>query len=472
MKSLHESINDYLNQNTYPFHMPGHKRKPLPWLNQVNGRDLTEVAELDNLSSSDGIILSSLQRAAKIYNTAKTFYSVNGSTGVILAAIYSATTPGDTILVARNCHKSVFNAVELLQLHPIVINPEFIEDFNIFGSITAEAVEKALADGAKPALAVITSPTYEGIVSDVGRIANVLHKAGVPLLVDEAHGAHFSFLPKHDSTAGLKSAVMCGADMVVQSLHKTLPSLNQTALLHVCNNMVNFDKVAHAMTMFQTSSPAYFLLESIDSCINQMFNCPGNFSQLYRNMSEFYSTAKCFKNLRIYNSPTHDRSKILINTSKCNCTGAELELWLLKNSKIQIEYALGQNALAIATVCDEKEDLERLLCALQEFDAQCNPTNCNAQGSANANLAEIFKTPSEVVTPPALAMRAKHVFLPITQCIGRIAAEYIWFYPPGVPIIIPGQIITAEITGFAQNMLAAGQKWHKTFVNEDVAVLK
>lgn len=264
MSDLYKNLIEYSNSDYYPFHMPGHKRNIEDGVSPFS-YDITEIDGFDNLHNPQGILKIAMEEAADFYGTDKTYYLVNGSTCGLLSAICGVTSRGDKILVARNCHKAVYNAIYLNELTPVYINPEYIEMYGINGGISPEAVQYGLAENPDIKAVIITSPTYEGVVSDVQRIAEIVHKKGIPLIVDEAHGAHFGL---HKCFP--QSAVKLGADIVIQSVHKTLPSLTQTALLHIRSDIVNVSEVERFLHIYQSSSPSYVLMSSIDECINKL----------------------------------------------------------------------------------------------------------------------------------------------------------------------------------------------------------
>ena len=239
MGSLQKKLEEYYNKNYLPMHMPGHKRnvellgEKLPYI-----IDITEIEGFDDLHNPEGIIKNIEEKAKKLYKSEKSFILVNGSTCGILSGIRACVNTGDKVLVARNCHKSVYNALEINGLNPIYIVPE-IERDGIDRNISISDVKKKLEENKDIKLIIITSPTYEGIISDIKQIVDIAHKYNVPVLVDEAHGAHLNFIDELKS----KEALNVGADIVVQSLHKTLPALTGTALLHIQGNLVKEENV-------------------------------------------------------------------------------------------------------------------------------------------------------------------------------------------------------------------------------------
>ena len=227
MEDLLKKLIKNREEGSYPFHMPGHKRrtsklpKELPY-----GLDITAIDGFDDLHHAEGILRSYMEHAADVFGCDRLWYLVNGSTAGNLAAISAVAEYGDTIIVARNCHKSVYNAIFLRGLKPVWIYPDEVEEFGIHGAMRPYEVETALMEHPDAKAVFLTSPTYEGIVSNVEKIAAICHKKNVPLLIDEAHGAHFGFHPAFPD-----SAIHLGADLVINSVHKTLPSLTQTAIL-------------------------------------------------------------------------------------------------------------------------------------------------------------------------------------------------------------------------------------------------
>ena len=260
---LYDKLKSYKDSGIYPFHMPGHKRNDI--LNDgllPYEIDLTEIEGFDNLHNACGCIREIEKKAEKLYRVNRAFLLVNGSTGGILSSIRAMTNFGDKIIVTRNCHKSVYNAIELCGLNPEYILPEYDENNGVFTSVSPHKLEELLRENPDTKLVVITSPTYEGVVSDIKAIADICHKNGAMLFVDEAHGAHFPFSEKFPS-----EAVRCGADVAVVSLHKTLPSFTQTALLLTDNSELS-DKLQENLSVFETSSPSYILMSAIENCLD------------------------------------------------------------------------------------------------------------------------------------------------------------------------------------------------------------
>ena len=263
---LLEQLQEYGQSDYYPFHMPGHKRASLDFPNPYQ-IDITEIDGFDNLHHPEGVLKDAMERASGIYKSDKSWFLVNGSSCGILSAVCGLTKPGGTILMSRNCHKSVYHGVFQNQLHAQYLYPQYLPEFGIQGGILPEDVENSLKSGSDIQAVLIVSPTYEGMVSDIEEIAKIVHKYGIPLIVDEAHGAHFPFAYQGGFPV---SALDLGADVVIQSLHKTLPSFTQTGILHWKRGYSDCEKIERYLQIYQSSSPSYLFMAGIDRCIATM----------------------------------------------------------------------------------------------------------------------------------------------------------------------------------------------------------
>ena len=271
---LYQSLLQYISRQMVPMHMPGHKRNPCFRMENPYAIDITEVSGMDDLHHPTGVIKDLMERFRQYYETRNTYILVNGSTSGNMIAIASSCSPGDVIVTDANCHRSITNVVDLLGLKSVrIVRPYLDEEHKVPGPIDPDEVEDLFHHLAKagrtPSAIVITSPTYEGVVSDIKKIAEIVHHYGTILIVDEAHGAHLTLASR---TAGLKlpwpkPATQLDADFVIESLHKTLPALTQTAILHRCSDRVSEDTVMNYHDTFITSSPSYVLMSSIDQCL-------------------------------------------------------------------------------------------------------------------------------------------------------------------------------------------------------------
>lgn len=429
-KSLFKRLTEY-NRTRIPMHMPGHKRNTSLLGNKLPyGIDITEVDGFDNLHELEGVLKETAERFSELYGAKETFPLVGGSTCGILSAMHALTTSGDHVLMSRGSHKSVYHGVELLALTPHYLVPE-TDDLGIFGEILPAQVEKAFSETPEIKLVIITSPTYEGVVSNISEIAEICHQNSAFLLVDAAHGAHFGF-----SDAFPENAVKNGADVVVMSLHKTLPALTQTALLAVCTERVNAREIQNSLSIFESSSPSYVLLSSIDECAHFIEETGKekleNFSA---NLHAFYEKAKKLKALSVLHY--EDISKIIISTKNASISGFALAEKLRTKFSIETEMASEHFVLAMATICDKKKHFEKLLHALLSIDKSLHFEE-NATNSKPFPLPKMLSTPHE-------ARKEEGEFVSLENAVGRKCLEYIWHFPPGIPFICPGEEINEEL---------------------------
>mgnify|MGYP000684707803 CR=1 FL=1 len=483
MYNIFDKLKNYSDSDYYAFHMPGHKRN----LDLMDGTspyliDITEIDGFDDLHHAEGLLKEAQERAAKVYHASETHFLINGSTAGIISAILGTTEKGDSILVARNCHKSVYHAIYLNELDPVYIYPKFDTEQGLSTEIDAEDVQKALEEHPKIRAVMIVSPTYDGVVSDIEKIAEIVHEAGCLLIVDEAHGAHFGFDPYFP-----ESANMYGADLVINSLHKTLPALTQTALLHVNGERVNRRKVKRYLDMLQTSSPSYILMASIDACIHlleetQLQKCSifKEYAAHIDTLREALKKLKYLEIIRTENADRYDRSKFVISVKHAPMSSHELYERLLRDYHLQMEMLAGTYVLAMTTVGDTQEGLDRLRDALFAIDAEIDTKLKSGSGQEDAgqeqkpmqmtdtDLPLSGRQPSlEKVWTIAKAVKYRdkmqnqnhqkdsedilYLVNPgkmekrnFKDSAGCISLEYAYLYPPGSPLIVPGERITQE----------------------------
>ena len=463
MNTLYDKLKNYSDSDYYAFHMPGHKRRSLSDICDVNkhdqkaldrggrcedipyGIDITEIEGFDDLHHAHGILEDAQKRAARVYRADETHFLVNGSTVGIISAICGVTKKGDTILVARNCHKSVYHAIYLNELSPVYLYPDFDEHMHLNTEIDPKDVKDALLRHPDIRAVVIVSPTYDGVVSDIAAIAEEVHAKGLPLIVDEAHGAHFGFYSAFPENANTK-----GADVVIHSVHKTLPSLTQTALLHMNGSIVNRSRVRNYLDMFQTSSPSYVLMASIDACVEMLENRSEEvFSSYVERLTEMREKLTSLKHLKIAEQKGYDISKLVISVENADITSRELYERLLSEYHLQMEMVAGTYVLAMTTVGDTKEGLERLTNALISIDnkigfrsdwAECSRASDYKPSIRQERLDVVYK-----ISDAQDMEEAKRVRRCWKDAAGYIALEYAYLYPPGSPLIVPGERITEAV---------------------------
>ena len=452
-KSILETNIEELSHNTIPMHMPGHKRRLRPSGHLPYELDITEISGADDLHDARGILGDAMKRASRLWGSGRTWFLVGGSTCGILAGIRAAVPFGGEIIVARNCHRSVFHAIELggLKVHWII--PAQYSRPGICGGITGKQVKDCILRHPGSAAVVVTSPTYEGVVSDIRSIAGICHSAGIPLIVDEAHGSHLGLFAEGGFPDG---AVRCGADLVVQSVHKTLPSLTQTALLHLQSRFIAPKEVERQLGIFETSSPSYPLMISIDSCVELLSKSgPELFGAWKRRLDRFYDEAGKLSHVRVWNPQSadgsgpkpdsvclmnrdeRDRSKIWISFREAGLSGAKAADVLRKQYRIETEMSSGSGVLAMTGCGDTDDDLNKLLGALGEMDRA-------AAGGGESEKKPVTRTAVPKVHAACTILTAVGTAVEevaMDKAEGRICGEYLYAYPPGIPILAPGEYI-------------------------------
>ena len=486
---LLERLTEYAGSDAYPFHMPGHKRREITdgipgGFPDPYGIDITEIDGFDNLHHAEGILKDAMDEAAAIYGADRSWYLVNGSTCGILSAVFATTENGGKILTARNCHKAVYHAICLNRLEAEYLYPEEITEFGINGGIRAEDVRKALEKDAmrcagnsgdvrgkitKIQAVLITSPTYEGVVSDIRVIADVAHEYGIPLIVDEAHGAHLEYADQCHSFP--KSALEYGADIVIQSLHKTLPCFTQTAILHVKGKLVDQDRISRYLSMFQTSSPSYLFMAGMERCIRYMDGDGRNEMIRYeKRLERFMERMEGLQVLEVLDREIcgkyrtvagWDPSKIVVSTMRAeDFHGEELAETLRRKYHLEMEMTAPEYVIAMTSLMDTEEGFERLGTALLEID-----------GALRRRTESGRKEKAASETPEGLESKVSHPVRRMLICeamdadtertafqdtVGKVSAEFVYLYPPGIPIIAPGEVFTDAIVEKIMAYKAAG----------------
>ncbi len=565
---LLQKLERYAQSDCYPLHMPGHKRR-ISHFEQPFSIDITEIDGFDNLHHAQGVLREAQRRAAALYGAEETYYLVNGSTCGILAAVAAAAPRGSRILMARGSHKAAYHAVLLGGLQASWLYPRCALSCGVAGGVCAEDVRAALREHPETRAVLITSPTYDGVVSDVRAIAEEAHAAGAVLIVDEAHGAHFGMHPYFP-----ERALAGGADLVVNSLHKTLPSLTQTALLHVQGGLADRERLRRYLGIFQTSSPSYVLMAGMDACVDLLTERGAElFDTFVKRLRAMRERLRAMRTLRLVealpeellpgrrnaerqadgqtggrqmdeldrklpgkrsDSPDekragsfcydYDRSKVLISTEYSALNGPELAGILRGRYHLEPEMAAPQYVTLILTVADTQEGFDRLERALLEIDGSCGragalsagpddictgtgtlPKEPNGICTGTGTLSEkpdgtftetgtlseeldgictetgtlseeakvtftetgmLSEEPDGIVTGSGALSEKSDVFfirkesvqaetvmtiaeaddrpreaVPLEESAGRVSAEFAYLYPPGIPLVVPGERI-------------------------------
>ncbi|MCR4440881.1 MAG: aminotransferase class I/II-fold pyridoxal phosphate-dependent enzyme [Peptococcaceae bacterium] len=441
----------YSKEKTIPFHVPGHKQgKGNRDLKKLLGPaclkiDLTCMEDLDNICTPVSVIKEAEALAAELYGAENAFFLVNGTTGGIQAMIMSVCNPGDKIIIPRNAHKSAIGGLILSGAEPVYVEPEINEQLGIAMGVRPETVARALESHPDAKAVFMINPTYYGIASDLKSIVEIAHSFQIPVIVDEAHGAHLNF----DKNLPL-SAMEAGADLAASSTHKLGGSLTQSSLLLHQGQLIKPQKVKAALNLTQTTSPSYLLLASLDIARRQlagrgkeMINKAWQLSVwareeiskiegLYVMGEEVLGQLGCY---------SLDPTKIVINVKALGLSGYEAEKILRKKYHIQVELSDLLNIIVLVSIGDDKRSLSRLIEALAAM----------AEAQSHSNVVKYFiPLPAipEAVVSPREAFYGESRTVPLNEAEGEISAEMVMAYPPGIPIVCPGERITREIIDY------------------------
>ena len=417
--------------------------------------DLINIEPLDDLHQPKGIIKQAQDLAAKAFGADHTLFSIQGTSGAIMTMIMSVCNPGDKIILPRNVHKSIMSGVVLSGATPIFLHPGIDPVLGISHGITPKAVENALENHPDAKAVLVINPTYFGIAGDLKKIVTIAHAHGVPVLVDEAHGSHVHFHPKMPL-----SAMQAGADMAASSMHKLGGSMTQSSVLNVRGDLVSIKRVQAVSNMLTTTSTSYLLLASLDVARRRLVTVGKELLDRAIRLAE-KTRAQINKIDHLYcvgreiigqnGAFSLDPTKLVISVKELGVTGYEVEKWLRERYNIEVELSDLYNILCIITPSDTKDDLQILIYALEELSEQYKEQK-GQQKKIEMQLPEI---PLLEVTPRD-AFYAATEAVPIEQAVGRMIAEFVMVYPPGIPIFIPGEIISEENIRYAIRNKEAG----------------
>jgi arginine decarboxylase len=460
---LLDALRECANKNHAPFYTPGHKRGQgiSQQLTDCFGQavfrsDLPELPELDNLFAPQGVIQQAQKLAAAAFGAEHTWFLVNGSTCGVEAAILATCAPGDKIILPRNVHSSAITALILSGAHPVFVNPEYDPVLDIAHSITLSGVQAALEQHPDAKAVMIVYPTYYGVCGDVAAIATEAHQYNIPLLVDEAHGPHFAFHPDLPTPA-----LAAGADLTVQSIHKVLGAMTQASMLHVQGSRIDIEQVSKSLQLVQSTSPSYLLLASLDAARQQMA-LQGE--QLIARTLQLADTATN----RISQIPglsvlqpvgttpgfvALDRTRLTVTVSGLGLTGFAADEILAQHGVIA-ELPSLQHLTFIISLGNTAPDIERLV---QAFTTLAKEERTNSLTLKKPAWDDFFsKLDNYVQISPRAAFFALRETLPLEQTRDRISAEIVCPYPPGIPVLIPGEVITSEALDYLQQIQAGG----------------
>lgn len=433
--------------------MPGHKGKAYyvengygEFLDEIMNCDITEIPGADNLFQAEDIIRTTMDKYKKLYESVESYLLINGSSGGILAAILSTVSRGGKLVMARNCHKSAFNALSLGDITPVYAFSSTVEEYGILGEVSAGEIAKCLDENPEAEAVILPSPNYYGICSDIEAIAAEVHKRGKILIVDQAHGAHLKFFDEEYDFP--KPAEEQGADIVINSIHKTLGSFGQTALLNVMSESVDLITLEDKLQVVESSSPSYPMMATLDinaDILNE--NGPELMKNWANNIEYFYQASKEIPGLKVMESYNLDRTKLNIDMSCYGMNGNELEEFLMQRN-IFIELVAGNVVMCMTGIGNKRSDFEKLIEALKEV----------------ASTQNLLETDTKI-QPKALTKKLKWQGVPvrketvnIDEAEGRVCAMSIIPYPPGIPIACPGEVLEEELLTYIKERRIAGEK--------------
>ncbi|GGI17837.1 aminotransferase class I/II-fold pyridoxal phosphate-dependent enzyme [Gottfriedia solisilvae] len=459
---LFTALVEHAQKNPIQFHIPGHKKgmgidtefKEFIGENAL-AIDLINIAPLDDLHQPKGIIKHAQSLAAEAFGADYTFFSIQGTSGAIMTMVMSVCGPGDKIIVPRNVHKSIMSGIIFSGAIPIFIHPEVDPTLGISHGVTPDSIEKALIEHPDTKAVLVINPTYFGISGDLKKIVDIAHARDIPVLVDEAHGAHIHF---HDELP--LSAMQVGADMAATSVHKLGGSMTQSSILNVQGNLVSPSHIQTTLSMLTTTSTSYLLLSSLDVARRQLVTEGKYLLEKTINMAE-RTRAKInqIDNLSCVGREILDSNaifaldptKLLISVKELGITGHDAEKWLREKFNIEVELSDLYNILCIITPGDTEGDVSKLVNALNDLSITFRDQDLLKEAAP-----VLLPTIPKLLLTPRDAFYADTEIIPFDESVGRIIAEFVMVYPPGIPIFIPGEMITEENLVYIKKNIEAG----------------
>ena len=444
---IFEMLENYRQKRRISFAMPGHKGgEGLGNRAGVFSMDVTELPDTDNLYAAGGTAAKAREKAAAFFGAQETFFLTNGATGGIYTMLAAVCRRGDKVLINRGCHGSVINACIMLGLVPVFAEHELIADFSVLNSVQASEIAERIDDSVRAIL--VTSPNFYGVCADVRKIAEIAHEYGIPLLVDEAHGAHFAA----DPTLFPATALQCGADLVVQSAHKTLNAVNQTAYLHINSRLVDQERLRDCVQMLHTSSPSYVMAGFLDSARAELEE-PNNWKSVYAACIRLKDEIVRQTQIKTLTSAVNDvfamdETRVVLNFSAYETTGFAVSDILRTEYNMDIEMADLYNIVCIVTAANTTVEIESLGRAVQKIAEKLPPRKTQLLSLG------IPRTRAEIL--PSQAFDRDGEWILLNEAAGRTAKRMVTVYPPGIPVLFPGAKITAEAVQYLYTYREAG----------------
>ena len=481
-----QALLDYVDAGVLPFHTPGHiqgRGMDLSFREFVGDNicaiDLTPMPGIDDLLQPTESIKEAQELAAAAYGADRTFFLINGSTSGNQCMMMTAVNPGEKIAVPRNSHKSMLGGLVMSGAEPVYMQPEVDEALRMDHCVTPETVARTLAEHPDLAAVYLVSPTYYGVAADLASIVRIVHDAGLPLLVDEAWGPHFHFHP-----ALPLSATSAGADLCINSTHKMLSAFSQCAMLHQIGDRVRVDRLKAVLKMFLSTSPNLPMVASLDVARKQMATeGPALLSRTIALAQETRARLNAIAGLRCFGSEMvgrkgvfdFDPTKITVTVKDLGYTGYEASELLRRRYNIQVELADLFNVVALFTIGTDREAADRFVGAFEEMARDDRPLDMYAPSGI---LERRLRRGNFALPPnPPMRMLPRQAFLADTELVkfresaGRICAETLTPYPPGIPVIAPGEELTSEIIEYLRHELKAGVRIQGPY-DDDLRVIR
>jgi len=457
---LLETLKILSANNHAPFYAPGHKRGQgiSATLKNLLGAsvflaDLPELPELDNLFQPNGVIKEAEDLAAEAFGADQTWFLINGSTAGIIASILAVCQPGEKIILPRNIHQSVISGLILSGAVPVYIQPPYNPDWDIVLGITPASVEATLQKYPEAKAVFLVYPTYQGVCADIRAIAQITHQYNIPLIVDEAHAPHFTFHPDLPM-----SALEAGADLAVQSIHKVLGAMTQASMLHIQGDRIAPQRISQALQMLQSTSPSYLLLASLDAARQQMFlEGEALLTKTLQLADQARNSISQIPGLSVF--PSDDPTRLTVKVSDLGISGYEADEIFNEQLGVVAELPSLQNLTFIISIGNTDDDINKLIQAFQVLAEQAKNRNIATPAKNSQQILDITNLVNQMTIPamtPREAFFSQSVTVPIKESVGKISADLICPYPPGIPCLIPGEKITQSAIDYLQAVLELG----------------